>query len=149
MKRLATGLIAVTVVLPWAALATEPLEPSLPAIQKNIFSPRCAQSFCHGESMQMGLDLRPGQSFSFLVDVPALQVPSLDRVEPFAPDDSYLVCKIEDCPGNAGGLMPVTGAPLTEEEIGAIREWILMGAPEFPGIAVEGDTWGRVKSMYR
>ena len=41
-----------------------------------------------------------GQAFSNIVNVPSMQNPNLDRVEPNEPGNSYLVHKVE---GTAGG----------------------------------------------
>lgn len=150
MKRFATAIFVLSFVVPsLAAAGTPPFEATLQSIQDNVFSPRCAQSFCHGAATSANLDLRDGQSFSFLVDVTSLEVPPQKRVEPFAPDDSYLICKLENCPSIVGQQMPIIGGFLLQEEIDVIRDWILMGAPEFPTISVDGANWGRVKAMYR
>jgi hypothetical protein len=149
MKRFVT-IACLALVLPVSVSAGgTPFPPTLPDIQANVFTPGCALSFCHGDAVQAGLDLRDGQSFSFLVDVPSVELPTMDRVEPFDPDNSYLICKLEACPSMIGQQMPLIGGPLGQEVIDVISEWILMGAPEFPNVAVEDGSWGRVKSMYR
>jgi hypothetical protein len=151
MNRIATGLFVLLLTLPLGASAEGglPFPATLQDIQDNVFTPGCALSFCHGAAQSANLDLRDGQSFTFLVDVPSVEVPGVDRVEPFLPDDSYLICKLENCPTIVGQQMPIIGGPLAQEVIDVIRAWIQMGAPEFPTIAVEGETWGRVKGMYR
>jgi len=148
MKRIATGLIVVVLTVPLVASAG-PFPPTLQAIQDNVFTPGCAMSFCHGAAQSAGLDLRSGSSFTFLVDVPSNEVPTADRVEPFLPDDSYLICKLENCAWIVGQPMPLIGGPLPQDQTDVIRDWISLGAPEFPSIAVEGESWGRVKAMYR
>ena len=50
--------------------------------------------------------------------------PLIDRVEPFQPDNSYLIMKME---GNAGLVMPPTGM-LNQAVIDGIRLWIENGA---------------------
>jgi len=150
MKQIATGILVVVLALPLVASAgTPPFPPTLQDIQDNVFTPGCAQSFCHGAAQSAGLDLRDGQSFTFLVDVPSNEVPTADRVEPFAPDDSYLICKLENCAWIVGQQMPLIGGPLPQDQTDVIRAWISLGAPEFPSIAVEGESWGRVKATYR
>ena len=93
--------------------------------------------------MQANLFLVPGASYSNLVNVPSVEVPSLDRVEPFNPDASYLICKLEDCPAMIGQRMPLIGGPLSPAVIGVIRQWILLGAPEHGPVSVEpaSNTW--------
>jgi hypothetical protein len=67
------------------------------------------------------------ESFAALVGVASLQVPTLSRVAPNDPDNSYLVQKIE---GSAAGgaRMPFGGAPLDPAVIADIRQWITNGA---------------------
>ena len=61
-----------------------------------------------------------------LVDVPSLNDPlTQDRVEPFMPELSYLMDKID---GTDPQQMPPTG-PLPQAEIDAISQWITDGAP--------------------
>jgi hypothetical protein len=124
-------------------------EPTFPEIQANVFTPSCALSFCHGAAMQAMLDLREGASYDHLVGIPSVEVPDHVRVEPFKPDDSYLICKLENCSWIVGSQMPLIGGPLGQEVIDIIRQWITDGALEFPPVAVEGGSWGRVKALYR
>lgn len=99
---------------------------TLAAIQANVFTPTCATSGCHsGAGATQGLRLDDGFSFDNLVDVPSAQVPTMDRVEPGDPANSYLVRKIE---GTAGAQMPFGGPPLDQALIDDIRNWIAAGA---------------------
>ena len=50
------------------------------------------------------------------------------RVAPGAPDDSYLVHKIEGTAAQGQQMPPNGAAPLSQAEIGAIRQWITDGA---------------------
>jgi hypothetical protein len=126
-----------------------PFKPTLPEIQANVFTPSCALSFCHGAALQANLDLREGASFSNLVNVPSVEIPDVMRVLPYDPDASYLICKLENCPWITGSQMPLIGGPLDQAAIDVIREWITLGALEFPSISVDETSWGRVKSLYR
>jgi hypothetical protein len=126
-----------------------PFEPTLPEIQANVFTPSCALSFCHGGSMQANLDLREGAAYSNLVNVPSIEVPDHLRVLPYSPDESYLICKLENCSWIVGNQMPLIGGPLDPAAIEVIRQWITLGALEFPSVSVDGSSWGRVKSLYR
>ena len=123
------------------------LEPTLEAIQALVFTPSCAQDFCHGSAESAALDLRPGASYSNLVNVPSVEVPGL-RVVPFDSDASYLICKLEACPEMVASQMPLIGDPLDPSVIAAIREWIDLGATEQP-ISVDATSWGQVKALYR
>jgi hypothetical protein len=126
-----------------------PFEPTFEAIQANVFTPTCALSFCHGEAQSANLDLREGVAYANLVGVPSLEVPSANRIEPFDPDASYLICKLENCSWIVGSQMPIIPGPLEQTVIDVIREWVLLGAPETSGVAVESFSWGRVKASYR
>lgn len=102
---------------------------TLAELQTDIFGPICAQ--CHvGSGAPQGLRLdSEDNSYSFLVDQPAGQDPSLLRVDPGSPDDSYLVHKIEGRSSIAGGRMPLGQDPLSDADIQRIRDWIANGAP--------------------
>ena len=108
-----------------------PLSADFDSIQANIFTPIC--SVCHvGGSAPEGLRLDAANSYNLLVGVPSTEVPSLLRVNPGDPDDSYIIQKLE---GHAavGGQMPLgcpTSQPcLTADTIAFIRQWITNGAP--------------------
>ena len=91
-----------------------------------IFSQRC--DHCHsGSGAPQGLRLDAGNSYGDLVDVPSQEVPSLKRVDPGDPDNSYLVQKIEGTAA-VGGRMPLGGSRIPQEEIDLIRQWISEGA---------------------
>lgn len=103
------------------------LTPDLASIQANVFTPICAQ--CHsGAGAPAGLRLDAGNSFGALVGVASSEVPSLLRVEPGDPANSYLVQKLE---GRAavGGRMPLGLPALPDATIAVIRQWITDGAP--------------------
>ena len=71
-------------------------EPTFDDIQNNVFTPSCAFSFCHGGSApSIDLNLEAGVAYDEIVDVESLEVPGTDLVEPFDPDASYLICKLE------------------------------------------------------
>ncbi len=55
--------------------------------------------------------------------------PPLRRVKPGSPDSSFLFIKIIAPDTNQGELMPKGLGKLTQNSIGAIRQWILNGAP--------------------
>ena len=160
MKQLVTIAALALLVLPAAARAEGtrhetvivgggPFPPYFQDIQNHVFTPSCAMSFCHGSAQSAGLDLRPGASFNMLVNHPSVEVPEYDRVEPFEPDNSYLICKLENCAWVVGQQMPLIGGPLEPIVISLIREWVATGAYEFPPVAVEATSWGRVKSIYK
>lgn len=107
--------------------STEPLSADLQSIQDNVFTPICTR--CHiGASAPEGLRLDAADSYSLLVGVPSAEVPSLLRVMPADPDESYLVLKLQGSPGIVGGQMPLGGPYLPQATIDAIRQWITDGA---------------------
>lgn len=110
-----------------AEFMVEGVQPTLQSIQDNVFTPICSE--CHtGPGGAAGLDLTAlTASFTNLVDVPSVEVPALDRVEPGDPDNSYLVQKLEGTAAE-GARMPLGGDPLDPATIAAIRQWIADGA---------------------
>ncbi len=101
---------------------------TLSQIQTETFTPSCALSGCHtGSTPPQGLDLSEGQAFANLVGVPSAEVPSLNRVEPGDPDDSYLVRKVEGT-ASVGSRMPLGRPALSNAQIQNIRDWIAAGA---------------------
>jgi len=105
-----------------------PITADFESIQENVFTPICSK--CHiGASAPEGLQLDAAHSYNLLVGVPSVEVPSLLRVDPGNPDQSYMVLKIEGAPGIVGAQMPFGETPLPQATIAAIRQWITNGAP--------------------
>ena len=109
------------------------LSPTLNAIQASVFGPTCSTSLCHsgnGTVLPGVMNLTTADdSFASLVGVMSIEQPSLQRVDPFDPDNSYLIHKIEGTaplPNNT--RMPLGGAPLDAAVIANIRQWITDGA---------------------
>lgn len=108
-------------------------EATLAAIQTSIFNTNCALSGCHvgGSAGLPGvMDLRSGQAFTNLVGVSSREQPTLNRVEPADPDNSYLVRKVEGALTITGSRMPLGRPSLSQAQIDLIREWIANGAKE-------------------
>ncbi len=105
--------------------------PTLSGDVQPIFTQRCALSGCHiAPDPEEGMDLSDGLAFANTVGVPSNQSQLL-RIDPGAPDDSYLVHKIQGTQGDVGGSgsrMPLTGCCLTSAQITLIRDWISAGA---------------------
>lgn len=119
---------------PQPSPSASPAGPRLQPIQDSIFTPRCATQYCHSAQARAGnLVLDAGAAFANLVGVDpanaAARTAGMRRVEPYSPDDSFLLLKVSQ-PSSAtfGARMPLIGAPLDQEEIDAIRAWILAGA---------------------
>jgi len=99
-----------------------------------IFTVNCLFSGCHaGSSPEEGMSLVAGQAFSNVVNVAARQLPSMNRVTPNLPDNSYLVHKVQGTHldvgvGGSGSRMPLGRSPLSQGDINLIRAWIQAGA---------------------
>lgn len=103
-------------------------DPVFSAIQTNVFTPTCAVSGCHtGAGAPQGLRLDATNSFGLLVDQASSQVPSLLRVAPNNPNDSYLIQKLEGT-ASVGQRMPLNADALPQSTIDIIRQWISDGA---------------------
>ena len=97
-----------------------------------ILTANCTDSACHGApTPQLGMNLSVDLTFSNTVGVPAVEVSTLNRVEPGDPDNSYLIHKLEGTAGAVGGVdtqMPLGRNPLDQSDIDIIRAWIADGA---------------------
>jgi hypothetical protein len=97
------------------------------SIQENVFTPICSP--CHsGASAPEGLMLDAAHSYNLLVGVPSNEVPTLDRVKPGDPTDSYIIVKLTNGAGIVGNQMPLGEKPLPAATIAAISQWITNGA---------------------
>lgn len=107
-----------------------PVVPPTPSdfqeIQDTVFTPICSQ--CHiGAGAPHGLRLDAANSYALLVNVASDEVPTLKRVNPGNPDQSYIVQKISGTAA-VGGRMPLGQAALPQDRIDLIRRWIAAGA---------------------
>ncbi len=101
---------------------------TLSTISSQILVPRCTG--CHGGSApSAGMSLEPGQAYASLVNHASGEKPSLMRVLPGDPENSYLVQKLRGDAGIVGLRMPRNGPPyLTDAEIELVKQWIQAGA---------------------
>jgi hypothetical protein len=105
------------------------------AIQELVFERHgCTAQACHGSAQSGGLDLRADVAYANLFEV-ASQGSSWQRLVPGEPSESFLFQKLSasTLPGSfevGGSPMPVGAAPLSEDELEAVRLWIEAGAPE-------------------
>jgi len=103
-----------------------PLTADFASIQDNVLTPICTA--CHaGAGAPQGLRLDAANSYDLLVGVPSSEVPSLFRVKPGDPANSYLVQKLEGR-ASVGARMPFGGPYLDASTIAVIRQWITDGA---------------------
>jgi len=99
-------------------------------VQQQIFTASCAFSGCHGgSSPAQGMDLRAGAAFANIVNVSSSEQPSLDRIEPSDPDNSYLYLKVLGDSSISGVRMPRGGPMLSQNLLDLLRDWIERGAP--------------------
>jgi hypothetical protein len=97
--------------------ATMTLTADFDSIQANIFTPFCAG--CHGgANPAANLNLDATHSYNDLVNVPSTEEPTLDRVKPGDPTNSYLVIHLQKDGGD--------GAPTSD--IPFVVQWIMEGA---------------------
>lgn len=109
----------------------EPIDPTatFTRVQTEIFSPTCAQLGCHDTiGRQEQQILTTGRAYANTVGVASVEMPSLKRITPGDPTNSYLYRKITGS-GITGDRMPQGLAPLTDAQIKLIRDWIRRGAP--------------------
>ncbi len=110
--------------------------PAMPfsRIVSTILVPNCADSSCHGGNPPpfAPMTLEATGAFAALVNKPSSQVPTMLRVAPGDPDESYLMKKLLGSARLVGGVdstMPLLRPPLDAAKIDAIRSWIARGAP--------------------
>lgn len=112
------------------------VDSTFPQIQATIFNATCLDLGCHNAVNRAGDQvLEAGRAYADLVGVApmnvAAQAAGLLRVEPGAPDKSFLVTKLTlpvvfDV--NFGSRMPLGKPQLDPAQIEHIRAWILRGA---------------------
>jgi hypothetical protein len=91
-----------------------------------ILTTDCALTGCHvGPSPAGNLLLADGFSYSYLVNAPSTEVPSMKRVVPGSPCESVLVLKMGWMPSCAGSAAPGSHYKLlTAAEVDRILCWI-------------------------
>ena len=115
---------------------TPNLTPTFASIQSEVFnatdsSGRLACINCHNAvgAAFNGLNLTSAVSYGSLVGVASRGRPTVLRVAPGDPENSYLIHKLEGRPGIVGTRMPRgTGPFLTDGQMLVIRRWIELGA---------------------
>jgi hypothetical protein len=103
-----------------------PLTADFKSIQDHVFTPIC--TVCHaGAGAPQGLRLDAVNSYGLLVGIPSTEAPSVLRVVPGDPDNSYVIQKLEGH-ASVGARMPYGGPYLDTTTIAVIRQWISDGA---------------------
>lgn len=132
-----TAFVALAVLCGCAGSGPPPQDPVgwVAQLQQNIFDPHCLSAGCHNAQSQAGgLNLSEGASYDSLFNVvpnnPAAQSDGLLRVQPFKPENSFLLVKLTGPGSGEGSRMPLGMDPLPQSDIDFITAWILAGAPQ-------------------
>jgi hypothetical protein len=87
----------------------------------------CNAIGCHGTALPGSPYLL--ESYEDLFETgPQARNKGVCSVRPGAPDESYVIWKIEGRAGIEGVRMPNVGSPMTAQDIALFRQWILEGA---------------------
>lgn len=108
-----------------------PIDPTatFTRVQTEVFTATCTAIGCHDRlGQQSQLVLTADRSYAAIVNVPSVELPSVRRVAPGDPANSYLYRKITGA-GITGDRMPQGGPPLSDAQIALVRDWIRRGAP--------------------
>jgi len=113
---------------------TPNLEPTFSSIQQEILNttdssgrPACIN--CHNGNPFVPGNFTGAGAYGALVGARSFEKPSLFRVAPGEPDNSYMVHKLEGGPNIVGERMPRGGGPyVTDGQMLVIRRWIAEGA---------------------
>ena len=111
-----------------------PVQVTLTQLQTQIFTPIC--SGCHtgiGTGLPGVQNLTAGHTFANIVNVPSIEQPTLDRIKPNDPANSYLIQKIEGAATITGSRMPlgcgaVSNPCLDQANIDLVKTWVSQGA---------------------
>jgi len=114
---------------------TPDLEPTFASVQAQIFEStdsagRRACTTCHtnvGRTPAAGLNLAHDAAYNSLINAASTRKPGATLVVPGAPDQSYIVRKIEGT-SDTGARMPLGGPYLTDGQIVILKRWIAEGA---------------------
>lgn len=89
---------------------------------------------CHITGDEPGkMALVPGKAYASLVGQDSVELPTMKRVAPGEPEQSYLMHKLQGTHvevGGNGARMPFHQGPLPASQIEQIRLWIAQGAPD-------------------
>ena len=108
------------------------VNPSFERDIQPIFTARCATASCHNlATQQVGLNLQAGYAYDEIVDEDSPTSHDLAYIRPFEPDSSWLVRMIQADPARRFFVerMPLGRAPLTDNQIATIINWVEAGAP--------------------
>jgi len=120
--------------------AAPPPVPTFAQIKAAIFDTANCSS-CHNPSgfsggpggLPAAMDLTDANIYASIVNVVSIEVPTLQRIKPGDPDNSYLVQKLEGTAA-VGARMPLggingTGQYFDDATIAMLKAWVSAGAP--------------------
>src|SRR5688500_17631195 len=116
------------------AVPSAPPPGSLDDLHSKVIAKRCSgqPGLCHNGQFEPNLST-PGLTYSYLVNRPGIEKPSLLRVKPGNAAQSLFIDKIRN--RNVATQMPLGAEPLDEADIVALEKWINDGALRAPGAA--------------
>ena len=98
-------------------------------VQNEIFTPNCTFVGCHNRvGTQQDMILEQGFAYGLIVNQASHENPSLSRIKPNDPANSYMYRKVNGT-GIVGERMPFGLPPLSDAQIQLLRDWIRRGAP--------------------
>lgn len=128
------GSLSVDVVHGLASADAGGADASFSSIVEKILVPRCASAACHGGSPPAAFPrLDAAGAYEAIFQVPSQQASGVNLVQPFAPEQSYLLLKVRGDAASVGGVstrMPLADAPLDASDVAAIEAWIANGAQQ-------------------
>jgi hypothetical protein len=102
-------------------------------LMDEVLTDTCATSFCHKPDPPPAapMSLEPDKAYAQIVNVESSQRPTMKRVLPGDPANSWLVIKLRAETAAAHGTtrMPLNKPQLSDEMIDQIEQWISRGAP--------------------
>ena len=108
------------------------IEPTLDAIQDEVFLPHCSFGSCHGNAPGKGdLLLTPERAYeALLLPVSTQAAAGKYRVVPGEPDASFIIHKMTGQLSEGEGVLMPKGrpVPLDDCKINLVRAWVMAGA---------------------
>jgi len=102
-------------------------------LMTEVLVPSCAGSFCHKPDPPPAapMSLEAAVAYRELVGAPADQRPSMLRIAPNDPANSWVIVKVKQELATLHGTtrMPLNKPPLAPEMIEQLEMWIMRGAP--------------------
>ena len=102
-------------------------------LMTEVLVPSCAGSFCHKPDPPPAapMSLEPAVAYRELVGATADQHPTMLRIAPMDPTNSWVMVKVKGDLATSHGTtrMPLNKPPLSDAHIEQLELWIMRGAP--------------------